>query len=173
MQDTPTGPVRRAHTRTAAEKAALTSWLSVVRSYHLCEALMTRRLAAVGVRTAEHEILANLHREPGLSQQQLAQRCFSAKSHISALLKTMEEAGWVRRETPPEDARAWNLYLTDAGETMAARTLGVQAEIIRGMCETESVAELQAVQAAMERVGGRLEAMLAGTEPAARPARGR
>jgi DNA-binding MarR family transcriptional regulator len=166
-------PPRSARPRTATEKAALSAWLSVVRSYHLCESLMTRRLAEVGVRTAEHEILANLHRDPGISQQQLAQRCFSAKSHISALLKTMEEAGWVRRETPPGDARAWSLYLTDAGATMAARTLAVQAEIVRGMCDSESVAELQAVQAAMERVGQRLEAMLTGAEPGARAARGR
>ncbi len=161
---TPAAPSRTrtpVRTRSTVEQAALSSWLSVVRSYHLCDALMARRLGEVGVRTAEHEILANLRREPGLSQQQVAQRCFSAKSHISALLKTMEEAGWVRREAHPDDARAWRLFLTAAGETLAERTLRVQAEVIGGMCDTETVADLRSVQVAMERVGQRLEAMLA------------
>lgn len=69
------------------------SWLSVVNAYHLCDALMTRRLAELGVRTPEHEILANLRRAPGITQQVLASRCFSAKSHISALLTLLEGRG--------------------------------------------------------------------------------
>jgi hypothetical protein len=66
--------------------AALRSWLAVVNGYHLCDALMARRLGALGVRTPEHEILVNVQREPGIGQQVLAQRCFTAKSHISGLV---------------------------------------------------------------------------------------
>ena len=75
---------------------------------------MASRLAPLGVRTAEHEVLANLVREPGISQQALAERCFTAKSHISGLLRTMEERGLVRRDADPSDARARQLYVTRA-----------------------------------------------------------
>lgn len=143
-----------------AADPAVGTWLSVVRAYHLCDALMARRLAEAGVRTAEHEILANLLREPGLTQRVLAQRCFTAKSHVSALLDTMEARGWVKREANPADARSKCLVLTRAGERLATRTVALQAEVVAGMCEGETTAALTEVRAAMGRVGERTRAML-------------
>src|SRR5215204_4717920 len=131
-----------------SDKQALRSWLSVVRAYHLCDAVMASRLAAIGVRTAEHEILANLVRDPGISQQVLAARCFTAKSHVSALLRTMEDRGWVRRDADPRDARARRLFVTRSGEALARRTLKVQAEVVEAMVDGDSARELALVEAA-------------------------
>jgi DNA-binding MarR family transcriptional regulator len=144
----------------SADDAATRSWLSVVRAYNLCDALLARRLGALGVRTAEHEILANLKREPGLSQQTLAARCFTAKSHISGLLTDLEARGWVRREPDPADARAKRLFLTPAGARMAERTAQVQAQVVATMASAITPTELSAVQAAMIAVSARLEAAL-------------
>lgn len=140
--------------------AAVGTWLSVVQAYNQCDALMARRLAALGVRTAEHEILANLLRDPGLTQQALAQRCFTAKSHVSTLLTALESRGWVLREAHEQDARAKRLSLTPEGERVALQTATVQAEVIAGMCDGESEQALLQVRAAMERVSARLQAML-------------
>ena len=142
--------------------AAVRSWLSVVNAYHLCEALMARRLAELGVRTPEHEILANLRRDPGITQQVLASRCFSAKSHISALLTLLEGRGWVRREPDPVDARAKRLFLQPQGEHIAALTAEVQASVVAAMVDGETVATLGAVAEAMQRVGARLKTQLDG-----------
>ena len=144
----------------SAEESATRSWLSVVRAYNLCDALMARRLGAVGVRTAEHEILANLKREPGLSQQTLAARCFTAKSHISGLLSDLEARGWVRRDADPADARAKRLFLTAAGARMAERTAQVQADVVALMSAATGAAALSQVQAAMSAVSERLQAEL-------------
>ena len=144
------------------EVDAVRSWLSVVSAYHLCDALMTRRLAELGVRTPEHEILANLRRDPGITQQVLASRCFSAKSHISALLTVLEGRGWVRREPDPTDARAKRLFLAPQGERIAARTAAVQAEVVAAMIDGETDAALRGVTEAMKRVGARLKAQLDG-----------
>jgi DNA-binding MarR family transcriptional regulator len=110
-----------AHTTAATrtDDDAVRTWLAVVRAYHLCSELMARRLAELGVRTTEHEILVNLKREPGLSQQALAARCFTAKSHVSSLLTDMESRGWVRREPDPDDGRARRLVLSAAGARLA------------------------------------------------------
>jgi DNA-binding MarR family transcriptional regulator len=143
-----------------APSAALGTWLGVVQAYHLCESLMAQRLAALGVKTAEHEILANLLREPGLTQRALGERCFTAKSHVSTLLDALQARGWVRREPNPADARSKLLFLTRAGERMATRTAAVQSEVIAGMCEGESNAALLEVRAAMGRVADRLKGML-------------
>lgn len=141
-------------------RAAIRSWLAVVRAYHLCDAVMTQNLAAIGMRTPDHEILANLQRDPGISQQVLAQRCFTAKSHISSLVGQLEKRGWLKREPDPSDARARRLHLTKKGEAMAKKTAVVQANVVRAMTEMHSPEELLAVGDAMRRVSARLEALL-------------
>ena len=146
--------------RRASDESATRSWLSVVRAYNLCDALMARRLGALGVRTAEHEILANLRREPGLSQQALAARCFTAKSHISGLLSDLEARGWVRREPDPADARAKRLFLAAAGARMAERTAQVQADVVALMSGATTAASMAQVQAAMTAVSEQLQAAL-------------
>ena len=55
-----TAPARAARDRAphadgGSDSAAVRSWLSVVNAYHLCDALMARRLGELGVRTPEHE----------------------------------------------------------------------------------------------------------------------
>jgi DNA-binding MarR family transcriptional regulator len=157
-------PPRSTRRSTAGDDpdGATRSWLSVVRAYHHCSELMARRLAALGVRTAEHEILANLRREPGLGQQALAARCFTAKSHISGLLTELEQRGWVRREPDPDDARAKRLFLEPAGARLAERTAAVQAEVVALMTQGTPREELARVQAAMAAVSERLQQALAG-----------
>jgi DNA-binding MarR family transcriptional regulator len=141
--------------------AAVRSWLSVVNAYHLCDTLMARRLAEIGVRTPEHEILANLRREPGITQQVLASRCFSAKSHISGLLTLLEGRGWLRRVPDPADLRAKRLYLEPMGERIAAQTAAVQGAVVAVMVDGETAATLGEVARAMQRVSARLQAQLA------------
>jgi DNA-binding MarR family transcriptional regulator len=152
-------PTRRV-SRSKDEESATRSWLSVVRAYNLCDALMARRLGALGVRTAEHEILANLRREPGLGQQTLAARCFTAKSHISGLLSDLEQRGLVRREADPADARAKRLFLSAAGARLAERTARVQAVVVATMSAAVTPSALAQVQAAMSAVSEQLQAAL-------------
>lgn len=156
-------PSRRAG-RSKDDESATRSWLSVVRAYNLCDALMARRLGALGVRTAEHEILANLRREPGLSQQAVAARCFTAKSHISGLLSDLEQRGLVRREADPADARAKRLFLTATGARLAERTARVQADVVALMSAATTAASLAQVQTAMNGVSERLQAALEADE---------
>jgi DNA-binding MarR family transcriptional regulator len=151
----------------AADPAALSAWLAVVRTYHLCDALMARRLAAAGVRTPEHEILSNVRREPGIGQQTLAQRCFTAKSHVSGLVGEMEARGWLRREPDPQDARAKRLFLAPAGEAVARRTAAVQAEVVALMAAAAPPAAIAQVGATMRLVGQALQAELDAPEPPA------
>ncbi len=143
------------------ESDAVRSWLSVVRAYHLCESVMTQRLAAIGVRMAEHEVLANVLSRPGISQQALSARCFSAKSHISALIGQFEQRKLVRREPDPADARAKQLFLTRSGEALARKTTAIQAEVVRAMAEAiGDESQMRLVEAVMDRTSERLQALL-------------
>lgn len=136
------------------------AWLAVVRAYHLCEAVMSTRLTRLGVKLPEHEVLANLSTAPGITQQMLAERSFSAKSHTSMLLKQMEASGLVRREADPTDARAKRLFLTPSGAALARKTMKVQAEVVSAMAATLTVKELDLVERLMAPACEVLQAML-------------
>jgi len=145
----------------AAVPKPVRSWLTVVTAYHLCDAAMTQQLAPLGIKLPEHEVLSHVLRDPGISQQALAARCFTAKSHISGLVASLEERGWLLRERDPADGRARRLSLTAAGRTMAERSVAVQAFIVKTMAEAVSAEELLLVEQAMARVNERLRALLA------------
>jgi DNA-binding MarR family transcriptional regulator len=140
----------------------LQSWLAVVRAYNLCEAVLSQRLAALDLRLPEHEVLINLQQAPGLTQQQLAQRCFVAKSGISMLVSRMEAAGWLLRQADSADARLRRLSLMPAGAALATQCEALQTEVVQGMTDACSAAELGQIAQAMDRAAGVLEAMLRG-----------
>lgn len=135
----------------AASPAAVQSWLAVVRAYNLCDAVLSERLAPLGIRLADHEVLVNLHRAPGITQQQLAQRCFVAKSGVSMLVTRMEGEGLLLREADPVDARVRRLSLTADGEALAARALLVQGEVLAAMVAGTSPEHLAVITEAMQR----------------------
>jgi DNA-binding MarR family transcriptional regulator len=135
------------------------AWLAVVRAYNLCDVVMSARLAELGVRVAEHEVLATMASAPGLTQQALAARCFVAKSGVSMLLTQMQERGLVLRESDAADARVKRLYLTPAGQALAAQTLQVQAEVVAAMVQGATEAEFATVLEVMSRASTQLEAM--------------
>ncbi len=151
---------QRKKEKTAPSADAVRSWLSVVRAYNLCDTLLARELASIGLRNAEYEILANLLREPGLSQQALAERCFTAKSHISGLLTSMQERLWLRRESNPLDARAKSLYLEPAGQEIAERGKLIQAAVVNVMARAISPEQMSQVSEAMQGVSTALETQL-------------
>ena len=139
----------------------MAAWLAVARAYNLCDAVMTARLAAIGLRVGEHEVLATIATTPGITQQALAARCFVAKSGVSMLLTQMEARGWVRRDSDGADARVRRLTLTDDGMAMAKKCLAVQAEMVTAMVAPATRDELDAVADVMGRVATTLEGMRA------------
>ena len=142
------------------------TWLAVVRAYNLCDAVMTARLAELGLRVGEHEVLATLATVPGITQQELAARCFVAKSGVSMLLTQMEGKALVMREADAADARIRRLFLTPTGQALAAKTLRVQFDVVSAMVEGATEAELDVVTTVMQRASVRLEALRDGADSA-------
>ena len=63
-------------------------------------------------------VLCLLAERDGVYQQELCRRCYSDPSTIGALVRLMEERGWVRRNPDPLDARARQVHLTETGRTL-------------------------------------------------------
>lgn len=149
-------------TRTPADaRLATEAWLSVVQTYNQCSAALTRRLAPLGLSVLQHEMLMNLLRTPGMSQQQLAERCFSAKSGISMQVAAFEKDGVIERRVDPKDARARLLDLTPKGAALAGRALGVQTEIVDAMTSGYDPEELADLKRRMDEISAILKGMAA------------
>jgi DNA-binding MarR family transcriptional regulator len=132
------------------------AWLTVVRTYLQCDALLALRLAAAGVRMGEHEVLINLARTPGMTQQELAQHSFSAKSGISMLVAHMEKMGLVQRNADAQDARIKRVTLTADGEKLALVCVDIQAQLALQMTSSFSDEELDMVEKLMLRASDAL-----------------
>jgi DNA-binding MarR family transcriptional regulator len=114
-------------------EAEVAAWYAVGRNYHRCEAVLAARVAPLGLTVTEHEVLQQLLHAPGLSQQRLAGRVFTAKSHLSGVVRDLEARGLLMRSNDPADARAWCLALTRAGQGLARRAEAVQTALIGAM----------------------------------------
>ncbi len=161
----PQAPAKpRTRSAQAAPSAlAVQSWMTVVRAYNLCDAVLVKELAMLDLPLPEHEVLANLLRQPGITQQQLAQRCFVAKSGVSMLVGRMESAGHLRRETDTVDARLKRLHLTAKGQALANKAQAIQNQVVSAMVGAISDDELTTIAKAMQSASAALEAMLSGT----------
>jgi DNA-binding MarR family transcriptional regulator len=135
---------------------ALSCWMAVVQVYNQCDAALSRLLAEQGYSLAQYEVVVRLKREPDQTQQELANRCFQAKSGISMLLKSLEEEGWVIRQSDAQDARLKRLRLSAVGMTHAKRMLKVQSLVVSTMVEGFSEEQLALTQQTMEKVSSNL-----------------
>ena len=130
-------------------RLATSAWLSVVQTYNQCTATLTARMAPLGLSLLQYEILMNLLRSPGMTQQELANKLFSAKSGISMHIAGFEKQGIIRRLSDPADARVRRLELTDEGQVLAAKVRDVQDEVVRGMMGAYPAEELQVLKERM------------------------
>ncbi len=135
------------------------AWLSVVRAHHECSATLAQLLEPLGLSVLQHEILLNLRVTPGLTQQHLSRRCFSAKSGVSMIVAQFEKDGIVHRTRSEQDQRAWSLSLSPAGEILAVKAAAVQADVVQRMAQPFSMAELDLLRIRMEQSSEHLRQM--------------
>lgn len=138
-------------------RLATSAWLSVVQTYNQCSATLAARLAPLGLSLLQYEILMNLARAPGMTQQQLANKVFSAKSGISMQIVGFEKQGMIRRLPDPADARVRRLELTDEGATLTAKVRDVQDEVVRAMLGAYPKEELQVMMGRMSEISAILK----------------
>ncbi len=68
-----------------------------------------------GVRPAEFSLLLTLESNPGVRQGVLAGALRIKTANMAKMVRAMETDGLIRRTTPPDDRRAMELHLTQAG----------------------------------------------------------
>ncbi len=71
------------------------------------------RLAEYGLPGPALPILLQILRKPGRNQDDIARRSFVDKTHLSRMLTTLEQLGYVRRSIDPDDSRVKRVEPTD------------------------------------------------------------
>lgn len=83
-------------------------------------AAMDDRLSRHGVSMATYAALAVLEHEPGLSNAELARRCFVTPQTMNAVIKGLGDTGIVERRSHPDHGRILQTRLTDRGRDLIA-----------------------------------------------------
>jgi DNA-binding MarR family transcriptional regulator len=109
------------------------AWLAVVRTYQKCSDVLSQRIQPLGIKLAQHDVMMNLLMASNLTQQQLAERSFVTKSHMSAVLVEMAQLGWISREGSAQDKRSKVIALTPEGLHLAQQAFAAQAEVVNQM----------------------------------------
>ncbi|SEP07389.1 MarR family winged helix-turn-helix transcriptional regulator [Trujillonella endophytica] len=110
------------------------AWRAYLFSSMLLQDRLDRELThSTGISHAYYEILVALSETPGRSMRmsELADRCLSSRSRLSHAVSRLEERGWVRRQTCPEDGRGQLAVLTDEGFEALDAAAHVHVESVR------------------------------------------
>jgi MarR family transcriptional regulator, organic hydroperoxide resistance regulator len=79
---------------------------------------MDEKLRPQGVTTAQLHVLKTVRDEPGVSGAQLARACYVTPQSAQALLKGLEDGGWITRTKDPGNDRILIAQLTASGEEL-------------------------------------------------------
>jgi DNA-binding MarR family transcriptional regulator len=111
------------------------TWRAFIEATGLLMDQLDRELQRdAGMPHAYYEILVRLSEQPdrSLRMSELAQRSQSSRSRVSHAVARLEEAGWVRRESVPDDRRAALAVLTDEGFAVLAAAAPGHVACVRG-----------------------------------------
>lgn len=110
------------------------AWLGLVGVLiKLPAALDTQLQRDSGVSHFEYQVLAGLSEAPErtLRMSTIAQFANGSLSRLSHVVQRLEDRGWVTRVPCPEDRRATNAVLTDAGYAKVVATAPGHVETVR------------------------------------------
>jgi DNA-binding MarR family transcriptional regulator len=142
------------------------SWIGVARACQLMQQAVTRAMADLGIKPPHLDILVNLYRFDGISQQELARKLLVGRSNMSMLLPQLEKRGLIERRADTKDKRILRLSLSEAGRSLTEEAMVIQTGLIdRILSQTPADRCLQVAEA-MEDIIHILQTMDAETEDA-------
>ena len=128
------------------------SWIAVGRACQLMQLTLARNIAHLDIKPPHLDILINLYRREGISQQDLAHKLLVGRSNMSMLLPQLEKRGLIERRSDIKDKRVWRLHLTDEGKAVTEEAMKVQTALIDTVMDPATEAECNIVADQMERI---------------------
>ena len=133
------------------------SWIAVARACQLMQTALTRGLSPLDIKPPHLDILVNLYRFEGITQQELAHKLLVGRSNISMTLPHMERRGLIERRGDKRDKRVLRLFLTAEGRRVAEEGMNIQTALIDRILSATPIEECLGMGANMERVVAALQ----------------
>lgn len=111
-----------------------------------------RRVRELGITRAQWLLLTRLHRNPGVSQSELADLMEVERASAGRMIDRMEANGWVERRAQNGDRRVKRVYLTAEAEQVHRRIWHVAEETVEGALSDLSATEAAQLMRLLSRV---------------------
>ena len=128
------------------------NWIAVARACQLVQQTLARELRPLDIKPPHLDILVNLMRSEGISQQELARKLLVGRSNMTMLLPQLEKRGLIERRPDLEDRRVLRLHLTGEGHELAGRAIAIQADLIDEIMSLSSAQDCEIVGDTMRRM---------------------
>ncbi|OCP10251.1 MULTISPECIES: MarR family transcriptional regulator [unclassified Ensifer] len=132
------------------------SWIAVARACQLMQQTVTREIAHLDIKPPHLDILINLYRFEGISQQELARKLLVGRSNMSMLLPQLEKRGLILRRGDEKDKRVLRLSLTQEGRNLTEAAMEIHTALIEKLLDDEPLEDCVVVTRSMERLIGML-----------------
>ncbi len=133
------------------------NWIAVAKASQIIHQKLAKALTSLDIKVPHLDILANLYRFEGISQQDLARKLLVGRSNISMLLPQIEKRGLIERRPDERDKRILRLHLTEKGRELTRKALAIELELIEYSMSTTSEEECNHVGDVMKRMISRME----------------
>lgn len=128
------------------------TWIAVGRACQLMQLTLARNMVHLDLKPPHLDILMNLYRREGISQQELARKLLVGRSNMSMLLPQLEKRGLIERRGDGKDKRVLRLYLTLEGKDVTEKAMQVQTALIDLVMGSTSEARCLEVAEHMEKI---------------------
>jgi DNA-binding MarR family transcriptional regulator len=128
------------------------NWVAIGKAAHVVERAITEDLKPLGLKPAHLDMLMNIYRHPGMSQQELAEKLIVGRSNITMLLPSLVARGLVAREGDAKDKRIQRLTLTLAGSELLSEALTIYSALLDRAMATITAEDCNEVGRIMQKM---------------------
>ena len=131
------------------QRGAVATWMRLVRVFHRVQGHESAALRAHELSMAQFDVIAQVGRDEGLTQQVLADRLLVTKGNICQLLDRLVQRGLLVRQ--PE-GRANRIVLTPAGRAVYAEVVPAQETQLAALFSPLSIDEQAQLRALLRKL---------------------
>ncbi len=128
-----------------------------------------RELADTGLAGCQTPYITQLYRQPGITQEEMARALNVNKSSVARQLASLEEKGYVRRESDPGDRRSLRVYPTEKAYELRERLFACYRAWNAYLTQDFTEAEQLELSRLMARIAEKAEAYVKGGDGACAP----
>jgi DNA-binding MarR family transcriptional regulator len=116
--------------------------------------MFAQALEPLGLRPPHFGVMTLIASDPGLTQQELAERSLIDPSSMVAVVDELEELGCAERQTHPGDRRKHAIHLTTEGKRILERARAAAMQTAKDVLGPLERAEVETLRRLLRKLAG-------------------